>query len=539
MTYPEDALSRWIAEELDHQPVLASSLGAEGYDDRLGDFSAAAFEHLHASDRRWAAELDGLVSGPLTADQQIDITLVLSELAGRAIIDDWGAWRRDPSTYLEPCLYGVFTLFLHRLRPDAELVAAAVSRLRQVPGVVAAARANIDPALAPRLLVERGVEAAAAGATYFRDLLAGSVDDEGLRADLGQAGADAAEALDDLAAHLAGIAERARGDWAIGEARYSALLEQRQLLGYGTAELHARGLVAWAEIDAEMTELAARIDPTASGWHPLIASLSTEHPRSPEAMRDAYEAACARARDFLVERELVTLPDGERCVVAPSPVFQRPLLAVASYIEPPAFTRSRTGTFFVPYPPEGTTPEQLEERLSDNGVHTIPTVAVHEAYPGHHWQMTHANGTPRQVRKVIRTPYFLEGWALYAEKMMREEGFFTDGRQELCHLDARIFRAARMVVDTALHVGDMSMDQAVDYMSTKASLTEAVARAEVERYCAWPTQAPSYLTGSLEIERMRDRWRAENRGGLRQFHDSVAADPGMPLALTERAVFGA
>ena len=534
----DGVIEEWMASELERRPVAATGLGIGGYDGQLGDFSARDFERQEVEDRRWAARLDSLIDPGVAPDAQIDTTLLLSELAGSAVMQDWQSWRRDPSVYLDACTHGLHLLFLHRLRPEAELVAAAVSRLGQVPGVVAAARANLDPSIASRLLVERGCRAARAAAAYFRDHLPGSVADQGLQADLASSAEGAAEALDALASHLDSLSRIARGDWRLGESRYNALLHHRELLGYGASELHARGLVAWDALDAEMADLAARVDPGGGGWRAVIAALSAVHPGSPEQMRTAYESACEDARSFLVQRGLVTLPDGERCLVIPSPVFQRPLLAVASYSQPPAFSSSRTGMFYVPYPPEGTTPEQLEQRLSDNGTHAIPTIAVHEAYPGHHWQLTWANATTRPVRKMISTPYFVEGWALYAEKMMRDQGFFADPRQELCHLDARIFRAARVVVDTALHTGEMTVDEAVTFMSTKASLTEAVARAEVERYCAWPTQAPSYLTGSLEIERMQDRWRKEGRGDLRQFHDAVAAAPGMPLALTERAVFG-
>jgi uncharacterized protein (DUF885 family) len=121
---------------------------------------------------------------------------------------------------------------------------------------------------------------------------------------------------------------------------------------------------------------------------------------------------------------------------------------------------------------------------------------------------------------------------------MREQGYFTDPRDELMHLNARIFRAARIVVDTALHSGDMTVDDAIVHMQQRAGLTEPIARAEVYRYCAWPTQAASYLTGCLEIERLRARWQAEGRGDLRAFHDTIAATGGLPIALAERATFG-
>ena len=249
-----------------------------------------------------------------------------------------------------------------------------------------------------------------------------------------------------------------------------------------------------------MSELVARVQPGAPSWHEVLVALSADHPARPEDLVDAYSAACLRARAFLVERDLVTLPEGEHCSVEPAPEFLRPTLAVASYEGPPAFSASGRGHFFVPFPPSGATREQVDQLLSDNSWAMIPTVAVHEAYPGHHWQFSWSKRTSRPLRNVVSTSYFVEGWALYAEAMMRRQGFFADPRQELSHLASRIFRAARVVVDTALHSGELSFDEAVTYMLEHASLTPTVASAEVSRYCAWPTQAASYLLGALELE---------------------------------------
>ena len=151
------------------------------------------------------------------------------------------------------------------------------------------------------------------------------------------------------------------------------------------------------------------------------------------------------------------------------------------------------------------------------------------------------------LRLVLGTPYFSEGWGLYAERVMRERGFFTDPIQELYHLEATIFRAARIVVDTSLHMGEMTHDEAVEFMIAKTSLTEPTAKAEVGRYCSWPTQASSYLTGCLEILRIRDRYLAA-RGlasqpraeipidALREFHDTLAGSGRLPVGLAEKAV---
>jgi uncharacterized protein (DUF885 family) len=518
-------------------PVQATALGVDGYDDRLPDLSADGFARRAVDEDAWLGRFLALDDADLNPDERIDRDLATSTLRGHALERDWAAWRRNPDTYLGPALSGVFLLFLHRGRPEADLVADAVARLRQVPDVLACGRANLDPALASDVLVRRARGQAVAGARYARELLAAEVSDEGLRAEIGKAGEEAAKAFEEYVTFLDNLAEQASGEWAIGEDLYDALLREREGLAYGARELRERGQAAYDALAADMRrrtkDIAGHED-----WRALLETLNADHPATPEDMRKAYAEWTARAREFCRERQLVTLPEGEECLVEPSPAFQRPVLAVASYLTPPAFRGGRTGHFFVPYPPDGSSAEDTQQRLATNSFSSIPTIAVHEAYPGHHWHLTWALGLPRPLRKVIGSTYFVEGWGLYSEQLMTDEGFYDDPRHELCQVDARLFRAARIVVDTSLHLGEMTVEEAVTFMSTKASLSEPTARAEVARYCAWPTQAASYLTGALEIARIRDRWFAEGRGTLREFHDAIAGSGRLPLNLAERSVLG-
>jgi uncharacterized protein (DUF885 family) len=529
------ALQQWLDDEMDATPVRASALGIDGYDERLGDHAESALLANEKRDDRWRATFESFADDGLTLDERIDRDLVLASLRGRLVMRDWANWRRDPALYLGSCLQGVFTLFLNRLHPEADLVRFAEARLRAIPDVLAAGKANLSAELANPVIVGRGAGQARAGITYARDLVPAEVSDPALRSRLAEAGEVAADAFADFLAFLEDLVGRAQGEYAIGEERYSGLLQQKELLGYGARDMRERGRAAYAELDAEMQELAARVSDT-KDWRAVVESLNDDHPSSPEDMRQKYEEWTERARQFLRDTGLVTLPEDERCLVDPSPPFQRPIMAVASYSSPPAFKAGLTGHFFVPFPPDGTAPEEVAKRLATNSHSSIPTIAVHEAYPGHHWHLSWMHKLDRPVRKVVTTSYFTEGWALYAERLMREQGFFTDPRQELCHLDARIFRAARIVVDTSLHIGDMTFEEAVEHMRTKASLSEPTARAEVGRYCTWPTQASSYLTGALEIERIRAAYLDTGRGDLRSFNDTIAGSGALPIALAERAV---
>jgi uncharacterized protein (DUF885 family) len=537
----------FLDNEFETSPVLASALGLTAYDERLDDLSAASFHKRDADAEEWLGRFQAVTDHELEDEQRrIDRDLAISVLRGRTIQADWEAWKRDPLVYSGPVLNGLFSLFLHRLRPNAELVDAAVARLEAVPRALEQGRANLDPRLAHRLIVERGLASATAGGRYVRDLLADEAETDSGRDRLRAAGALAGNAFDAWVGHLESVRDQASGEWQYGEQRYSRQLREREGVDHDARSLRELGRSEYERLDAEMRQLCRESRGT-DDWRQVLEEANEDHPRTEEEMRRAYEEWTERARVFLAETGLVTLPDGESCTVEPSPVFSRPVIGVASYNAPPPFSDRLAGHFFVPYAPDGTPPDEIQKRLAANSNGAIPTTAVHEAYPGHHWHLTWSKIHAPKIRLVLGTPYFTEGWALYTERVMRERGFFTDPLQELYHLSATIFRAARIVVDTSLHMGEMSYEEAVTFMSTKVPMPEPTARAEVGRYCWWPTQASAYLTGCLEILRIRDEFLAANgQAGkpaadvdvdiLRDFHDRLGRSGRLPLGLARRAI---
>ncbi len=535
-----------LAADFDASPVAASGLGLTDHDGRLDDLSADALRGRDAHAASFLARLDSLDAGALSVDDAIDLDLARSVLRGRLIMAPFEQWKRDPIVYSGPVTGGLFTLFLQRLRGEADIVDAAVSRLTQVGGAIDAGVANLDPELAHPLIVERGMNAAKGAVRYVRELVWLDVEDVEGRARLKAAGAEAATHLQRWVAHLDDLHGRAHGTWQLGEAGYTRILREREVLGDDAASLRDRGWAELHRLDEEMTALARE----AAGNPDYVAVLREDdehHPPTEQAMLDTYADWTARSRAFLAQTGLVTLPPEETCVVVPSPVFQRPVLGVASYVAPPSFSDRWKGHFFVPFAPDGASEAEIQSRLSNNSYGSIPTTSVHETYPGHHWHLVMRKANPSEVRRVYGTPYFNEGWALYSERVMRERGFFDNPIHELHHLNASLFRAARIVVDTSLHLGEMSFDEAVEFMMDRAAMPEPVARAEVGRYCWWPTQASSYLTGCLEILAIRERYLAARglRGTapadapievLRDFHDAITSSGSLPLGLAERAV---
>ena len=244
------------------------------------------------------------------------------------------------------------------------------------------------------------------------------------------------------------------------------MLRDAEMLSFDARALRERGRQQIDELTG-LLRAGARELSGSEDWHALLLELNKDRPATPEAMRRGYEEWTERARQFLHDKGLVSFPPGEECLVVPSPPFERPVLAVASYASPPSFAETMRGHFFVPYPPDGASAEEIAKRLESNAYPAIPTTAVHEAYPGHHWHLVMAKGNPSHVRQLFGTSYFAEGWALYAERMMEENGFYDDLRHVMYRYEATLFRAARIVTDTSLHLGEMTHPEAVEFMRLK------------------------------------------------------------------------
>ncbi|MBX3032232.1 MAG: DUF885 family protein, partial [Chloroflexi bacterium] len=259
MTDLATLIDELLEEEFELSPVTASALGLTDYDAGMDDLSAAGFAERERDAAEFLARFEAIPDEALTADERIDRDLAIATLRGRLVMADWRGWQRDPLTYSGPAINGIFLLFLHRLRPDQDLVDAAVSRLAQVPGVFRDGKANLDPALAHPLIVQRGLASARAGARYLRELLPTEVADAELAERLRAAGATAAEAFEDWARFLDTFERSARGSWTFGEERYTRILRDREALDMDARQLRDMGQAEVDRLDAQMASLAERI----------------------------------------------------------------------------------------------------------------------------------------------------------------------------------------------------------------------------------------------------------------------------------------
>jgi len=240
-----------------------------------------------------------------------------------------------------------------------------------------------------------------------------------------------------------------------------------------------------------------------------------------------------RARDFVKKRDLVTIPKGESLSVMETPIFERNTIPYGAYMPPAPFEKKQQGFFWVTPVNEKLRPEQQEEQLQGHNSYGAVLTALHEAYPGHHLQLVHSNKIKSRIRRQFGTSLFAEGWALYCEELMYDEGFYTKPETRLLQLKDQLWRACRVVIDVSLHTNRMSFNKAVDMLVNVAKLEPTNAIAEVKRYTFTPTQPMTYIMGKMEILKLRDDFK-KLRGeafSLKKFHDQLLSYGTIPVQM--------
>jgi len=331
--------------------------------------------------------------------------------------------------------------------------------------------------------------------------------------------------------------DHSAGIWRLpqGDKIYESALRSNNSTTLSADEIHQLGLQEVARIEVEMDKILADQGLSKGPLVDRIRHLMTlpEHnwPNTDEG-REQQIVYLNEVNDeimSMVEDYFITIPP------QPLEILRVPEYAQDSapggYYQPPALDGSTAGRFYI---------NQKDTR--DNPRWTLPTLMYHEGAPGHHFQLSAAQLIENVpfLRKVSPFTAYAEGWALYAEQIAKTDmGMYdNDPLGDLGRLQAEMFRAVRLVVDTGMHAKRWSREKAIDYMLSKTGMTEAEVTREIERYVVWPGQATAYKVGQLYILRLRAM--AEQQLGekfdLREFHEMILLNGAMPLEILEESV---
>lgn len=533
---PAAALDGLIAEYyrvwFRFHPETAVELGVPGYAGLLRPYDDDDVGALAALHEKALAGLEALDPDWLDPDRAIDARL----LAAQALIEhhellerDWR--RRDPQRYLP-----VNAIYQLTVLPVADFAAAFAARVGQVPVYLRGARAHLldMPELVPPVWLESAAASAAAGADYLRTL------DRHPRVlrhfphrQIREALERAARAVQDYGHFLEReIGPRAQGGFACGREQFERLLSGRHGLSVDAHRLHAFGVRLFEQTrqDLETVTRELRAD---GDQQALWARICAEH-AEPGALLNAYRAQMQAARAFVARHDLVTLPVRECLDVVETPGFLRHHIPFAAYMPPTPDDPEQQGYYYVTLPDD---PSALAEHNHPGLMHTC----VHEAWPGHHLQFVTANLSPagRSLPRLVNaSATFYEGWALYCEQLMQEQGFLGRPEQRFILLRDRLWRALRVQLDVELQTRGLGVEAAADRMQNALGLPRAQVLADLRWYTRSPAVPMGYAAGWALLNAARARLVPE-RMALKDFHDRLlgAGSIGLPWVL--RRVFGA
>jgi uncharacterized protein (DUF885 family) len=515
--------------------------GRKGEDERaeFDEVTAESFLQKIESDRRLLEQTRAVDEGQLAHEEAIDRQLMIGLLE----TDIYSAeklriWENDASLYVPAGQIGRLLEPL-AVEPPEQRAASLRALLDKLPERLATAKKNLlNP---PARFTESAVfKTQGTIESLKRD--AAALASQAPATETGSVAAleAAIRALEEYHVFLRDdLLARSTGSWAIGKEHYDYIVQHRWFLDADTEDILARGLKAFEETEALAQGVSERIQP-GKHWSEVYEQLKDQHP-AVNGIKAAYQKQIDAAQAFVIQQQIVTLPAGERVVTVDTPPAMRRSSPFGTFQSVDLFGEGLEGQLVLTPIEDWMTPEQRAQRLRSHHDAWIPIIAVHEAYPGHHVNALKTRENPRLLRKVVHEPIFSEGWGLFTEELMFEQGFLQGDDVRLTQLRNRLWRAARVILDVSLHTGRMSFDEAVDFLTRKVRFERYAAELEVGMYTVHPTYVLGYLIGMQEIMKIRDEY-IEKYGEPSppsEFYDKLLRVGSLPPVLVRASLFGA
>jgi uncharacterized protein (DUF885 family) len=518
-------------------PTGAVGNGFHAFDAQIEDRSRTRIEARIAELHGLAARLGQIDRGALGFDNAIDAEAIAAQLAAELLsLETQRLWASNPMMYAGLPGGAIDALMKRDFAPKQDRLRSMVARLRGVPAIYAAARANLENP--PKeftevaLLMAKGTSGFFAGpvATWAHEAAGG---DAALRAEFdtaNQAAVAASAAFVDWLQRE--LAPRSRGSYALGEARYLEKLKDEEMVELPLADLLARGEANLAKDHAAFVATAQQIDASKSAAQ-VMAILGNDHPTA-EDLIPAVRRSLEAARQFVIAKDLVTIPSEVRPRVEPTPPYARGT-GFASMDTPGPYETHATEAFYYVEPIEPAwDAKHKDEHLRLFNAPVVGLINIHEAFPGHYVQFLYSPRYPTKTRKLIGAGSNAEGWAHYSEQMMVDQGFGGgDPKVRLAQLSEALLRDCRYVVGIKLHTKGMTVADGAKVFSEQCFQEPAVAYVEARRGTFNPTYL-YYTLGKLEIQELAADYMREKHATLKQFHDAFIAQGALPIPLVRR-----
>lgn len=548
---------RFLEELLQSSPVTASNLGDHRYDDQLDEVDDEARTKTLKAARERLAELGQLDTDQLSRENQVDCALLRQRLEKTIWeIETLREWEWNPLVYTGLPGTSLYLLLSREFAPLKERLLNVAARCRQLPRFFEQARTSLVKEQVPHIHAETAVDQNKGIVTLLEKLVRPSLDQlsDGDQAILEEAIQIALEAVEVQQQWLeTELLPNAKGEPRLSEERYREKFAFDLFSSLTPEELRDRANAEKVELHERMYQLSVAIlkgrddsftpkeNPTADERKALIRTcLEFAYDDSPKA-----EEVVAAARHsleittaFVRENDLVSLPDDPLDIIL-MPEFRRGVSV--AYCDAPGPLEVGGKTFYaVSPPPKDWTEEQVNSFLREYNHRSLHNLTVHEAMPGHYVQLLRSNETSSRLRSVLASGTFIEGWAVYTEAMMVDEGFLPDDLlMRLIVLKWNLRGVTNALLDQLIHLGGIDEETAMTLMVDDAFQEEREAAGKYRRSLLTSVQLSTYFAGYLEVADIRkdaeQMWGADFQ--LKRFHDELMAFGSPPPAFVRALLF--
>jgi uncharacterized protein (DUF885 family) len=521
-------------------PLQGTAAGFHQYDAKMPDLSRAAIEKRTGELKAQLQRLSAFDRAKLPFDDAIDAQALEGQIRSELLdLETLKNWQRNPMRYAGIAGSAVNGLMKRDFAPKAERLRSMIARLKAVPAICAAAKANVQNP--PKEFTTLATRVAKGSAGFLKGIVAAwakdaAGTDAALLAEFTEANDKAAAAVSELSDWLdKDLAPRSTGKYAIGAENYAAKLKYDEMVETPLAEVLAIGEANLAKDHAAFVETAKKIDPSKTPAE-VMKALSDKHPAADDLIPSAQRTVEA-ARQYLVDHKIVTIPSEVRPTITETPVFAR-VGSFASMDTPGAYEAKATEAYYYITPVEKDWDAQhQEEHLRLYNPYVMSMINVHEVWPGHYLQFLYGPRFPTKTRRLVFCGTNAEGWAHYSEQMMVDEGFGGgDPKVRLAQLQEALLRDCRYVVGIKLHTQGMTVEDGAKVFVEKGFQEPANGFEEARRGAYNPTYL-YYTLGKLEIQKLRDEYRQKKGASLQQFHDAFVSQGGLPIPLVRRILF--
>jgi uncharacterized protein (DUF885 family) len=533
-------VEQFVQAELRLYPERATRLGDHRFDNRVDNLSAQGITESIVHAKKWLALFGADESNSLSAANEADREWLIAHLDGELLwTEQVRSYERDPGMYLPTA--SVNGLIKRAYAPLDARMRFVTAREIAALGNLDAARSNLKPLLTPKVAVDITLQQMPATIKFFREdvpLAFAKVADGPDKLGFAKANANLVAAIDDYTQWLKNdLRPKAAGDYAIGADAYRRMLNDADMVDIPLEQLERVGLIELARLRDEFQKTAALIDPRRSPAE-VMDALTRVHPDTAQVL-PAVAAGLASIRGFVVDHRIATVPSEVLPMVQETPPYAR-ATTFASMDSPGPFEKTTEAFYYVTLPEPSWPDAKKEQLLEFYSAPSISNTSVHEVFPGHYVQFLNNRSNPDIVRLVYGSGANIEGWALYCEQMMIDEGLHDgDPKYRLAQLQDALLRACRYLVGIRMHTQGMTVDQAAKFFEDNGYQNAHNAMVEALR----GTDDPGYLRyqlGKLMILKLREDVRKQQGAAfdLGKFHDAFLKQGAVPIKLIRRAMLG-